>query len=97
MYCGFASIFKFIETIAKILPFLANIIWVWTWIIALWLTLIVWFVTIGIAWLAVRPVIGICCLVVAAGWILLLVKSKKDKKANLPKEEKIEETPEIIE
>ena len=97
MYCGFASIFKFIETIAKILPFLANIIWVWTWIIALWLTLIVWFVTIGIAWLAVRPVIGICCLVVAAGWIFLLVKSKKDKKANLPKEEKIEENPEIIE
>lgn len=80
MYCGFAMMLKFIETIAKVLPFLANIIWVWTWIIALWLTLIVWFVTIGIAWLAVRPVIWICCLVVAAAGIFLLVKSKKSKK-----------------
>jgi len=81
MYCGFAMIFKFIETIAKVLPFLANIIWVWTGIIALWLTLVVWFLTIGIAWVAVRPVVWICCLVVAAGWICLLVRSKKNKKS----------------
>lgn len=97
MYCGFAMMFKFIETIAKVLPFLANIIWVWTGIIALWLTLIVWFITIGISWLVVRPVIWICCLVVAAGGIFLLIKSKKDKKIDLPKEEKIGERPEIIE
>ena len=82
MYCGFAAMFKFIETIAKVLPFLANIIWVWTGLIALWLTLVVWFVTIWIAWIAVRPVIGISCLVVAAAWIFLLVKSKKNKKEN---------------
>jgi len=79
MYCGFAAMFKFVETLAKVLPFLANIIWVWTWIIALWLTLIVWFVTIWIAWLAVRPIIWICCLVVAAGGIFLLIKNKKSK------------------
>ena len=92
MYAGFSMMLKFIETIAKVLPFLANIIGVWTWIIALWLTLVVWFVTIGIAWLAVRPVIWICCLVVAAGWIFLLVKSKKNEKADLPKEpEPVEE------
>jgi hypothetical protein len=87
MYCGFAMLFKFIETIAKVLPFLANIIWVWTGIIALWLTLIVGFLTIGIAWLVVRPVIWICCLVVVAIWIFLLVKAKKDKKEETPKEE----------
>ena len=97
MYAGFSMMLKFIETLAKILPFLANIIWVWTWIIALWLTLIVGFLTIGIAWLAVRPVIWICCLVVAAGGIFLLVKSKKDKKTDLPKEEIKEEKPEPIE
>ena len=84
MYCGFASMLKFIETIAKVLPFLADIIWVWTGIIALWLTLVVWFLTIWIAWLVVRPIIGICCLVVAAGWIFLLVKSKKNKKEGKP-------------
>ena len=79
MYCGFAMMFKFIETLAKVLPFLANIIWVWTWIIALWLTLIVWFLTIWIAWLAVRPVVWICCLVIAAAGIFLLIKNKKNK------------------
>ena len=90
MYCGFAMLFQFIETLAKVLPFLANIIGVWTSIIALWLTLIVWFVTIGIAWLAVRPIIWICCLVIAAGWIFLLVKSKKNKKSDQPNEVKLE-------
>lgn len=87
MFCGFAAMFKFIETIAKVLPFLANIIWVWTGLIALWLTLVVWFVTIWIAWIAVRPVIWISCLVVAAAWIFLLVKSKKNKKENSEKKE----------
>ena len=97
MFCGFASMLKFIETLAKVIPFLANIIWVWTGIIALWLTLVVGFVTIWIAWLAVRPVIWIICLVVAIGGIFLLKKSKKDKKSDLPTEEKIEEKPEPIE
>lgn len=92
MYCGFASMFKFIETLAKVLPFLANIIGVWTGIIALWLTLIVWFLTIWIARLAVRPVIWITCLVVAACGIFLLIKSKKDKKEEPLKEEKPEVT-----
>ena len=85
MYCGFAAIFKFIETLAKVIPFLAKIIWVWTGIIALGLTLIVWFITIGIAWLVVRPIIGICCLIVAAWGIFLLKKSKKAKNDDLPK------------
>ena len=98
MYCGFAMMFKFIETIAKVLPFLANIIWVWTGIIALCLTIVVWFLTIGIAWVAVRPVVWICCLVVAAGWIFLLIKSKKTKKfENIRWEASKTEAPENIE
>ena len=92
MYCGFASMFKFIETIAKVIPFLANIIWIWTGIIALGLTLIVWFVTIWIAWLVVRPIIWICCLVVAAGGIFLLSKSKKTKKQDWSKIPKTDST-----
>lgn len=79
MYIGFSSLFKFIETIAKVIPFVANLIGVATGIAAFGLTLIVGFTTIAIAWLAVRPVIWICCLVVVAGGIYLLVKSKKTK------------------
>ena len=95
MYCGFAAMFKFIETLAKVLPFLANIIWVWTWIIALWLTILVWFITIGIAWLVARPIVWICCLVVAVWWIFLLKKSKKSIGGNLPAQESTEIEPEI--
>ena len=80
MFAGFSMMFQFIETLAKVIPFLSNIIWAWTWLIALCLTIVVWFLTIGIAWLVVRPVIWITCLVIAAGWIFLLAKSKKDKK-----------------
>ena len=94
MYCGFAMMFKFIETLAKIIPFLANVIWVWTGIIALGLTLIVWFLTIWIAWLTARPIVWICCLVVAAGGIFLLKKSKKSNDESIPKQENIEEKPE---
>ena len=95
MFSGFSAMFKFIETLAKVIPFLSKIIWVWTGIIAFWLTLSVWFVTIWIAWLAVRPVVWICCLVVAAVWIFLLVRSKKNKKENKP--EIKDWTPEISE
>ena len=94
MYCGFAAMFKFIETLAKVLPFLANIIWVWTGIVALGLTIVVWFVTIWIAWLVARPIVWICCLVVAAWGIFLIKKSKKANKETLPKQENIEERPE---
>ena len=79
MYCGFTSMFKFIETLAKVVPFLANIIWVWTGIIALGLTIVVWFITIWIARLAVRPIVWISCLVIAIGGLFLLKKSKNNK------------------
>ena len=95
MFVWFSSMLKFVETLAKVIPFLANIIWVWTSIIALCLTIVIGFLTIGIAWLAVRPVIGICCLVVAAGWIILLIRSKKPKIGANP--EVIEAAPEAPE
>ena len=80
MFCWFSMMFQFLETLAKVLPFLSNLIGVWTNIIALCLTIVIGFLAIGIARLAVRPVIWITCLVVAAGWIFLLIKSRKNKK-----------------
>ena len=82
MFIAFSMMMQFIETIAKVLPFLSNIIWVWTGLIAFALTLVIGFITIGIAWLAVRPIIWISCLVVAAAWIFLLIRWKKAKKEN---------------
>ena len=80
MYLWFSSLFKFIETIAKVLPFLWNLVGAATWVVAFALTLVVGFATIAIAWLAVRPVIWVCCLVVVAGGIYLLIKAKKQNK-----------------
>ena len=84
MFCAFSMMMQFIETLAKVLPFLAKIVWTWTKLIAFCLTLVVWFVVIWLAWIAVRPVVGISCLVVAAAWIFLMTKSKKNKKENNP-------------
>lgn len=83
MFCGFASMLKFIETIAKVVPFVSKIIWVWTGLIALCLTLVVWFITIWLTWIAVRPIVGITCLVIAIAGILLLRKWKENKKEEI--------------
>ena len=92
IFLGFISIFEFIQTLAKVLPFLSKIIWVWTNFIAFCLTIAIGFVTIWIAWLAVRPIIWISCLIVAIAGIILLSNAKKSKKA----ESEITNQPEII-
>ncbi len=104
MYTWFTMIFQLVETITKVLPFLSKIVWFGTRTIAFALTLALWFLTIWIARLAVRPVIWIICLVIAAGWIFLLIKNKENKKENYPnwwidtkKESKNDSNTEIIE
>ena len=84
MFLAFSMMMQFVETVAKVVPFLSKVIWVWTGLIAFCLTLVLWFIVIGLAWIAVRPVIWISCLVVAAVGIFLLTKSKKNKKENNP-------------
>lgn len=84
MYTGFTMIFQLVETITKVLPFLSKIVWFGTRTIAFALTLALWFLTIWIARLAVRPVIWIICLAIAAGWVFLLINNKKNKKENYP-------------
>lgn len=69
------------------------------------MALIVWIVTVAIAWLAVRPVVGIIALVAVVGiiWLLIYMKKKNPKsessKADEPKHEpkKDSSEPEIIE
>ena len=82
MFAWFSMMFEFITTLAKVLPFLSRIIWVWTGIIAFALTLIFGFLAFSISWLAVRPVVWISCLVVAIAWIVMLVRARKNKKAD---------------
>ena len=82
MYSGFNMIFEFITTLAKVLPFLSKLIWISTGIVSFFITLILGFLTIWIARIAVRPVVWITCLVIVAAWIYCLVKFKKNKKSD---------------
>jgi hypothetical protein len=81
MFAWFSMMLEFITTLAKVLPFLSRIIGVWTGIIAFALTLVFGFLAFGISRLAVRPVAWISCLVVAVAWIVMLIRARKNKKA----------------
>lgn len=76
---GLKSIFGFIETILKVVPFVANIV---GWGVGIVCTIlgIVWsLIVIAVAWLFYRPVLSICLLVGAGLLIWLFAFKGKDK------------------
>lgn len=91
LWLWFSMMFNILVTLAKVLPFLADIIWVWTWLASFCLALVVWLLTIWIAWIAVRPVIWISVLVIAALVIVLVVM--KWKKNPLPNDNIVTQEP----
>ena len=81
---GLKGIFNIIETLLKVLPFLANIV---GWGVGLVCNLIafVWsLIIIAIAWLAYRPVLGISLLVIAAAAVWYFATHKKKGAAEPP-------------
>lgn len=83
-FIGFTLIFKPISTFGDVLPFLGSIVSMGTGIIAFVLALPLTLLTIAIAWIAYRPVLGIILLVVGAGvfvGIWFIAKQKKAKAA----------------
>lgn len=78
---GLKNIFKFIETLLKVLPFLANIIGAGVGLIC-WVIGLCWsFLIIAIGCLWYRPVLGVILLVAIGAAIYFLVKRGKAKKA----------------
>ena len=76
---GFRNIFDIITALLKVLPFLGNIASLGVGLVS-WVLGLVWsFVVIAIAWVAYRPVLGICLLVAAAALIWFLSKKSKEK------------------
>jgi len=76
---GLKGIFGFLETLLKVLPFLANIL---GWGVGVVCTVvgIVWsLIVIAIAWLFYRPVLGIALLVLAGALIWFFAFKGKDK------------------
>ena len=76
---GLNGIFAILETLLKVVPFVANII---GWGVGLVCTVvgIVWsLIIIGLAWLFYRPLIGIAILAVAAFLVWVFAFKGKDK------------------
>jgi len=88
MFIWFSMMFEFLVTLAKFLPFLSNIIGAGTSLISLALTLVFGFLSIGISRLAVRPVVWISCFVMVLIWIIMLVRTRKNKKVNVDWQDK---------
>jgi hypothetical protein len=76
---GLKGIFGFLETLLKVLPFLANILG-WGVGVVCWVVGLVWsLIVIALAWLFYRPVLGIGLLAVAAFLIWVFAFKGKDK------------------
>ncbi|MBR4833452.1 MAG: TMEM43 family protein, partial [Thermoguttaceae bacterium] len=81
MYVGFSSIFKPLEVLADIVPFLGSLVGLGTGIISFALSLCGSLTTIAIAWLWFRPLIAVPLLVAAVGSLVWLFVKAKGAKA----------------
>lgn len=81
MLIGWSLIFSPLSVIADVVPFIGSIVAVGTGIIAFLISLILSLLTIAIAWVFYRPVLGVSLLVVVIALIVLTRgKLKKSKK-----------------
>ncbi len=74
---GFKGVFGFLETLAKVLPFVANILGAGVGLVCSVLGFAWSFIVIALAWLAYRPLLGITLLVLAVAGIVFLARRKK--------------------
>lgn len=77
MFIGLMMIAKPISVVADVLPILGNIAETGLSIVAGLITIALSCLTIGVAWLFYRPLIGIPLVIVAVGAIVLLIRSRK--------------------
>ncbi|WP_339136468.1 MAG: TMEM43 family protein [Candidatus Electrothrix sp. GW3-4] len=82
MMIGLNMIFKLFSVLADVLPFLGNIVEAGTGFIAFLLAAVLSLITIAIAWIVFRPLLGIILLAVAVGLIVLIGGKMKAAKAS---------------
>lgn len=82
MFIGLSMFFKPLSVIADVLPILGNIVGIGTGIAAFFITFMLSLITIAIAWVFYRPLLGILLIGVAVGIFFLfrmLAKSRSQK------------------
>lgn len=81
MFVGLAMVFQPLKVLADVLPFVGRIVGVGTGLIAFLLSAIGSSVTIAMAWVWYRPLIGVILLCVTVGALILLFKALRKKAA----------------
>lgn len=82
MFIGFAMVFKPLSVVADVVPFIGSIVGMGTGVVAFALAAPLSLITIAIAWIVYRPVLGIALLVVGIGaFVAIMVRSRKQKAA----------------
>ncbi|MCI5211695.1 MAG: hypothetical protein D3910_23600, partial [Candidatus Electrothrix sp. ATG2] len=85
MMMGLNMIFKLFSVLADVIPFLGNVVEAGTGFIAFLVAAVLSLITIAIAWIVFRPLLGIILLVIAVGLTVLIggkVKAGQAKKAS---------------
>lgn len=81
MWMGFGLLFKPLSVLADILPIAGTIVSAGTGIVSFLLALPLSIITIAIAWIYYRPIIGIPLIILAIGLFVLLIKKLKKARA----------------
>ncbi|HEY2737955.1 MAG TPA: TMEM43 family protein, partial [Thermoanaerobaculia bacterium] len=81
MFLGIFMVFRPIAVFADVLPFFGSMLGAGVGIFAFLLAAVLSFVTIAVAWIFVRPLLGITLLVLAGGALFWLIKKGRAKKA----------------
>ena len=81
MFFGLSMVFKPLSVLADVLPILGDIVGMGTGLVAGLIAIVCSLVTIAIAWLFYRPVLGILLLAVAGFFVWKLVQKRKAAKA----------------
>ena len=81
MFFGLSMVFKPLSVLADVLPILGDIVEIGTGLVAGVIAFVCALVTIAIAWIFYRPVLGILLLAAAGAAIFLLWKKKQEKKS----------------
>jgi hypothetical protein len=76
MYFGLSMVFKPLSVLADVLPILGDIVGIGTGLVAGIISLVCALVTIAIAWIFFRPILGIILLVAAGALVGLLIKKR---------------------
>ena len=81
MFFGLSMVLKPLSVLADVLPILGNIVEIGTGLVAGVIAFVCALVTIAIAWIFYRPVLGILLLAAAGAAIFLLWKKQQEKKS----------------